>query len=260
MDTINIQIDGKTLAQSVLSVQQQPRPKTILISEIFGIVCQGEGMVAGRPTVFVRTAGCDYRCSWCDSYHAVLPEFKASWRKVQAEDIVAEVNRLSPQPILVTISGGNPALQNLELLINLLHQHGHQVCLETQGSIYRPWFNLLDYLSVSPKPPSSGMETNWEILAQCILSGRSGLQRYLKVVVFDEADYRYAQEVYMQFPYIQMYLQPGNATPPQNGEFDLQAILKRYEWLIDKVTSDQWNDVVVLPQLHTLVYGNRQGV
>jgi len=46
----------------------------IRISEIFGPTIQGEGPLIGTPTVFVRTAGCDYRCTWCDTLYAVLPD------------------------------------------------------------------------------------------------------------------------------------------------------------------------------------------
>lgn len=49
---------------------------TIAVSEIFGPTVQGEGAVIGKPTVFVRTGGCDYPCSWCDSKFAVLPEYR----------------------------------------------------------------------------------------------------------------------------------------------------------------------------------------
>jgi 7-carboxy-7-deazaguanine synthase len=52
----------------------------IRISEIFGPTIQGEGPLIGRPTVFVRTGGCDYRCSWCDTLYAVLPEYRDEWK------------------------------------------------------------------------------------------------------------------------------------------------------------------------------------
>ena len=43
----------------------------IRVNEIFGPTIQGEGALIGQPTIFVRTGGCDYRCSWCDTLHAV---------------------------------------------------------------------------------------------------------------------------------------------------------------------------------------------
>ena len=51
----------------------------IRVSEIFGPTIQGEGVLIGLPTVFVRTGGCDYRCSWCDSLHAVDPKYRHDW-------------------------------------------------------------------------------------------------------------------------------------------------------------------------------------
>lgn len=83
----------------------------IAISEIFGPTIQGEGALIGMPTVFVRTGGCDFRCSWCDTLYAVEPRFRNAWRSMSTDAILTEVNRLSGnEPILVTLSGGNPAL------------------------------------------------------------------------------------------------------------------------------------------------------
>ena len=48
--------------------------KKVRVSEIFGPTVQGEGPLIGKPTVFVRTGGCDYRCNWCDTLYAVLPK------------------------------------------------------------------------------------------------------------------------------------------------------------------------------------------
>src|SRR5215469_18886340 len=91
--------------------------QTIAVSEIFGPTIQGEGPLIGRPTVFVRTGGCDYRCRWCDTLYAVLPEYRDDWTPLTAEKIVARVNALTAdRPALVTVSGGNPALQPLEPL------------------------------------------------------------------------------------------------------------------------------------------------
>ena len=60
----------------------------IRISEIFGPTVQGEGPLIGCPTVFVRTGGCDYRCSWCDTLYAVLPEFSGDWRAMSEAEIL----------------------------------------------------------------------------------------------------------------------------------------------------------------------------
>ncbi|TIU92326.1 MAG: 7-carboxy-7-deazaguanine synthase QueE, partial [Mesorhizobium sp.] len=57
----------------------------IRVSEIFGPTIQGEGMLIGLPTVFVRTGGCDYRCSWCDSLHAVDSRFRYDWEMMSTD-------------------------------------------------------------------------------------------------------------------------------------------------------------------------------
>lgn len=238
---------------------------TIAVSEIFGPTVQGEGAVIGKPTVFVRTGGCDYRCSWCDSKFAVLPEFRGEWRRMSSEEILGKIRALSPRPILVTLSGGNPALQPLGGLIRLGKAAGYRFAIETQGTVGRDWFADLDHLTLSPKPPSSGMETDWEKLGRCVEAAGPGTETIMKVVVFDGADYAYAKEVGRCFPEVPIYLQVGNDHPPDPGldkaaEPSLERLLERYEWLTEKVVADEWNEATVLPQLHVLVWGNKRGV
>ncbi len=66
-------------------------PDKIRISEIFGPTVQGEGALIGMPTVFVRTGGCDFRCSWCDTLYAVDPAFRADWKPMSATEVLDEV-------------------------------------------------------------------------------------------------------------------------------------------------------------------------
>lgn len=121
--------------------------KSILISEIFGPTVQGEGPLIGLPTVFVRTGGCDYRCAWCDRLYAVLPKHRAEWWLKTPTEIERRIEELAGNdPVLVTLSGGNPALQPLAPLIELGHAGGHTFALETQGSVSAPWFSELDWL------------------------------------------------------------------------------------------------------------------
>ena len=235
----------------------------ITISEIYGPVIQGEGAVIGKPTVFVRTGGCDYRCSWCDSPYAVLPEFRGEWRKMSAGEIFDDIRELSAGPILVTLSGGNPALQPLEKLIDLGRSGGYTFAIETQGTVSRDWFAKLDYLTLSPKPPSSGMRTDWAKLEQCLAAAGAHTVSTFKVVVFDDEDYDYAREAASRFPGVPMYLQVGNDDPPgpdTEPEPDVPKLLGRYAWLSDRVLADGWHTATVLPQLHVLIYGNRRAV
>jgi 7-carboxy-7-deazaguanine synthase len=244
--------------------------KTIRISEIFGPTIQGEGALIGQPTVFVRTGGCDYRCSWCDSLHAVDSEYRHDWNAMSTEAVFAEVEKCSGgKPIMVSLSGGNPAIQPLGDLIALGQDGGYQFALETQGSISQDWFSTLDVLTLSPKPPSSGMETDWDAFDVCLEKARANeLQEpeiALKIVVFDAADYEYARTAASRYPELPVYLQPGNHTPPpaddpKGGEIDQEGLMERMRWLVDKVIEDQWHDAVVLPQLHVMLWGNLRGV
>ena len=239
----------------------------IMVSEVFGVTVQGEGVLIGKPTVFVRTGGCEYRCSWCDTLYAVLPEYKSEWQAMTSEEVFARVQELaSYKPIIVTLSGGNPAIQPLGELIDLGHAHGYTFAIETQGSVAQAWFTKLDYLTLSPKPPSSKQVTRWERLDRCVAYARKdpggpGPQTCLKVVIFDDEDFAYARYVAERYPDIPLYLQAGNHTPPHLAqEIDIPGILQRIDWLIQRVNQEQWYDVTVLPQLHTLLWGNKRGV
>lgn len=230
--------------------------KPILISEIFGPTLQGEGALIGTPTVFVRTGACDYRCDWCDTLYAVLPQYKDEWTPMTPQQIVEEVLRLSGgMPILVTISGGNPALHELAELLDLGHLHGLTFALETQASKAKAWFEKLDHLTLSPKGPSSGMITDWEAVGQCIAMAGQQTQTSLKVVVFDEADYAYAREAHARFSGVPFFLQCGT-----DAGADATRIRENTEWLLSRVAQDGWFDVVILPQLHVLLWGNKRGV
>ncbi|MBB3906384.1 7-carboxy-7-deazaguanine synthase QueE [Anoxybacillus sp. UARK-01] len=241
--------------------------KTIPVLEIFGPTIQGEGMVIGQKTMFVRTAGCDYSCRWCDSAFTWDGTAKEEIQQMTAEEIwqrLAEIGRDCFSH--VTISGGNPALlKSLGGLVRLLKAKGIRVALETQGSRWQDWFYEIDDLTISPKPPSSGMETNFaildEIMDKLTANGRT-VHMSLKVVVFDERDFAYAKHVHQRYRHIPFYLQVGNDDVAGMDEAMLRTkLLNQLRWLVERVAYDpEMNDVRVLPQLHTLLWGNKRGV
>lgn len=238
----------------------KPREDSIRISEIFGPTIQGEGALIGQPTVFVRTGGCDYRCAWCDTLHAVDNQHRHEWTSMTPQEIWAQVRALSSaEPLTVSLSGGNPAIQPLGGLIALGKKEGYRFALETQGSIAQDWFAELDVLTLSPKPPSSGMETDWDALTRCMEAGEGCGVTVLKFVIFDEADYSYARDVSARYPVFPVYLQPGNHAPPP-AKPDMDGLMERLLWLSEKAVLDRWFQVTVLPQLHVLMWGNRRGV
>jgi 7-carboxy-7-deazaguanine synthase len=262
--------------QAALTV---PTSSMIYVDELFGPTLEGEGSHLGEPTVYVRTGRCDYACSWCDSKHAVdYKAYQHEWRLMEPESIFQEVQaRTGNVPFLVTISGGNPALySSVGNLIALLHEAGHRVKVETQGSIVQEWFADIDILSLSPKPPSSLMpplppnvstrkalqlkEAVWTKLSACIEKAKHA-EIYLKIPILTEDDYRFAKEVGGRYPSLPLYLQPTNADP--HGQ-DLQKtrsdLLEKWAWLAQRVLADQWYGAIVRPQAHVLLWGNKRGV
>jgi 7-carboxy-7-deazaguanine synthase len=233
---------------------------TILISEIFGPTIQGEGSLIGVPTVFVRTAGCDFLCEWCDTLYAVETRYRDTWFRMSAASVLDKVRELSGDvPLLVTLSGGNPALQPLTELIDAGHALGYTFALETQGSVAQAWFEKLDVLTISPKPPSSGMAFAANKLSACLAGAGDSTQVTLKIVVNDEADLDWAAQRRDEYPDVAMVVQPCNTTTGESV-VDASALDVKMRWLIDAVNSRRWYDVRVLPQLHVQLWGNLRGV
>lgn len=255
---------GRIQAVEMEALSPTDQESNIRISEIFGPTIQGEGALIGKPTVFVRTGGCDYRCSWCDTLHAVESKYRHEWLEMATKDVWSEVERLSNyRPLTVSLSGGNPAIQPLQPLIELGKHRGYSFALETQGSIAKDWFRALDILTISPKPPSSEMRTDWSALEECLRAASNGPRIVLKFVVFNEDDYTYAKATAAKYSHLSVYLQPGNHTPPgntQNDPLDTQGIINRMKWLINRVNEDCWYTATILPQLHVLLWGNLRGV
>lgn len=235
--------------------------------EIFGPTIQGEGMVVGQKTMFVRTAGCDYSCSWCDSSFTWDGSGKHLIVQMTAEEIWSELKRLGGNGFsFVTISGGNPVLlRNLEAFITILKENAIKIGVETQGSRWQEWLYDIDELTISPKPPSSKMTTDFNVLSEIIeklINRNSGQHISIKIVVFNQEDYDYAKQVHLRYPMIPFYLQVGNEdiTTTDNSLL-ISELLFKYQALIDMVIADEeLRDVKVLPQLHTLVWGNKRGV
>ena len=229
----------------------------IPVLEVFGPTFQGEGRAIGQKTMFVRTAGCDYRCSWCDS--AFTWDGSEKPDMLTADAIIERLDALGMYDY-VTISGGNPLLiAGMKDLVEKLKARGVKLAVETQGSRYQDWLTQIDDVTLSPKPPSSGMSTDWEKL-DAIVERLRPEQTTFKVAVFDEIDLAYAKQVQTRYTPDVMYLSAGNPEPSADGDIT-DAQLRRLKQLWEDVARDpSWQSVRVLPQLHTLLYANERGV
>src|SRR6516162_11856022 len=101
--------------------------KKFRVAEIFGPTIQGEGRHAGVPCHFIRFGGCDFRCSWCDTPFAVLPEEVSKLGQMSTIDIQSAVNRLDGDVNWIVLSGGNPGLLDLDELVRKLHVADYMV-------------------------------------------------------------------------------------------------------------------------------------
>lgn len=113
--------------------------KLYKVNDIFYSL-QGEGANTGRAAVFVRFAGCNLHCSFCDT------EFD-SYRELTADEILEAVKGYEAR--FVVLTGGEPTLQVDENLVEMLHREGFYVAMESNGT--RPAPRNLDWLTISPK-------------------------------------------------------------------------------------------------------------
>jgi 7-carboxy-7-deazaguanine synthase len=157
----------------------------LYLIEIYKSV-QGESSFAGRPCIFVRLAGCNLRCAWCDSEYT----FKGGY-KLTEDAVVAEIEKLAPVRV-VEFTGGEPMLQERELvpLMKRLLAGGYQLMIETSGE--RPLENLPVEVHkiVDVKCPASGEGGSFRLSNLDALSQRDEV----KFVLSDRGDYEFARD------------------------------------------------------------------
>ena len=156
------------------------------VTEIYKSI-QGESTYAGLPCVFVRLTGCNLRCTWCDSEYTF-----SGGRRMTLEEVIEEVEQLSPRGSLVEITGGEPMLQEREVvpLMQRLLDEGYTVLLETSGE--RPLEKVPKGVVkiVDVKCPNSGEPDTFRMENLETLS--SGDE--VKFVLSDRTDYEFARD------------------------------------------------------------------
>ncbi len=156
------------------------------ITEIYKSL-QGESSYSGLPCVFVRLTGCNLRCSWCDSEYTFF-----GGRRMSVDEVLREAERASGNCRLVEITGGEPMLQEREVvpLMELLLERGYTVLLETSGE--RPLAGVpRDVVKiVDVKCPHSGAAGTFRMENLDALAERDEV----KFVLSDRADYEFARD------------------------------------------------------------------
>lgn len=153
------------------------------IVEIFWSL-QGEGKNQGKPCQFIRLAGCNLHCCWCDTEYA-----QSGGREMSPDAILEEVWRRNPSYVCIT--GGEPLLQAAELepVLASLNNRGIVIDIETNGTIDFTCLQPYSSICMDVKCPSSGERSDLALL------NRIRTQDSVKFVVRDEQDCRFAQEV-----------------------------------------------------------------
>ena len=173
---------------------------------------QGEGFHQGKAAYFIRLAGCDVGCVWCD--------VKESWNEdlyplQTIDDIVSKA--IENPARLAVITGGEPTLYNLEPLTSALQKEGFQTNIETSGS--SPLTGKWDWICLSPKkfkPPLPA------ILKKA---------NELKIIVFNKSDFQWAEKYAAKVSAnCKLYLQPEWSRSEQVTPSIVQYILTHPQW------------------------------
>lgn len=114
---------------------------------------QGEGLRAGQATVFIRTAGCNCDCWFCDT------DFRVQ-EALTVGEIVGRVGEIGGDCRWVCLTGGEPTIHNLAPLCQALHERGYKIQMETNGSRARPAWEI-DHVTISPKTRQGARLNSW---------------------------------------------------------------------------------------------------
>ncbi len=136
---------------------------------------QGEGFFAGQAAYFIRLAGCDVGCVWCD----VKESWDASKYPSVSVDTLVQAALKHPARIVV-ITGGEPAMYNISALCNALHENGFRVHIETSGAY--PIEGNFDWITLSPKKFKAPLHANMQMANE------------LKVVIYNKSDFDWAEQ------------------------------------------------------------------
>jgi 7-carboxy-7-deazaguanine synthase len=212
------------------------------INEIFFSI-QGEGINSGKASIFLRLQGCNYRCKWCDTPY--------SWNMDDGKEMSIEkiIKKIQKYPIKrLTITGGEPMLQQEELK-KLIHKlDDYEIEIETNGTII-PKINARNLrYNVSPKPPSAKILKNVDIKT---LKKYLRLKSSFKFVISDNHDIDWVNNIIslVKIPTKKVILMPEG--------IDLNTIIKNSTHLIQYIKK---YDYRLIPRLQIMIWGNQKGV
>ena len=206
------------------------------INEIFYSI-QGEGKWSGLPNIFIRTTGCNLRCSFCDTKYAYN-----DGKEMKIDEIIKEISKYPCKYVCVT--GGEPLFQNdVPKLLDSLLKRNYWICLETNGStnIENIACKKSLMISLDIKCPSSNMHEKMCLENLSILKKDD----QLKFVIGDKRDYDYAKKIIQKYKTVcTVFFQPVWGTNAK----------KLAEWILN----DELNVKLGL-QIHKIIWGDKRG-
>lgn len=226
------------------------------ISEIFYSI-QGEGRLAGVPSAFIRTTGCNLRCAWCDTpYTSWNPQGK----NLSLTTILREIEKYRTRYVVVT--GGEPMLaQEIEELARELKARGAHITAETAATIYKPI--VCDLMSLSPKlANSTPLKKAGGRFAKMHEARRLNLpviRRYveeydyqLKFVVEQRTDFEEIRALLDQLSHVD----PARVLIMPQGTQDA-ALRRKAKWIVELCKEHGYR---FAPRLHIQLFGNQRGI
>ena len=230
----------------------------MLISETFYSV-QGEGSLVGVPSVFVRTSGCNLRCTWCDTPYA---SWQPEGTEMSVEEIMAAVQREPTRFVVVT--GGEPMVaKDVPELLAQLRAAGKHITIETAGTI-APQGVACDLASISPKlahstPSEAKADKAWaekherlRLQPEVLREWCANYDFQLKFVVATETD---VEEVRAVVASIGLPIPPEKVLLMPEG-ITQEALKARQAWLVEVCKRTGWR---YSPRLHIDLFGNKRG-
>jgi 7-carboxy-7-deazaguanine synthase len=221
------------------------------IAEIFYSV-QGEGSLVGVPSVFVRTSGCNLRCSWCDTPYA---SWNPEGEELSVEEIADRVCRYRSARHVV-LTGGEPMIMpGIVELSSMLRDRGMHITVETAGTVFTPV--VCDLMSISPKLSNSTPEGSFRNQHERLRIQPDVLSRLtreydyqLKFVIANKADLEEVQSLVatLSAPATKVILMPEGIS--------VEELSARGAWIAELCKAHGYR---FSPRLHVYLYGNRRG-
>jgi 7-carboxy-7-deazaguanine synthase len=226
------------------------------IAEIFHSI-QGEGLLTGVPSIFIRTSGCNLRCHWCDTPYA---SWKPEGPEMSIEEILKKISEWDCNHIVLT--GGEPMIApDLPELATALRKQKKHITIETAGTI-PPNGIPCDLASISPKlsnsTPPPERDPAWakkheasRLEPKVISEWISKYTFQLKFVVSSELDLAEIKDLLSRLPPVplhQILLMPEG--------IDVKTLATRSPWLVDICKRESFR---FCPRLHIELFGHTRG-